>query len=184
MINRNEALILLKKYLRDGDNIRHSIALEAVLREIAKKLNGNEDLWGLTGLLHNIDYEYTTNEPEKRGILSSMLLEDLLPEDCINAIKANNYIYTDYVPISSLDKSLIASDAATGFIIFTANKMPSKKIAELDLNVLMTKFNDPSFAVKYNRNKIQLCVDIGIDVEAFLELLLNTLKQISSKLNL
>lgn len=184
MINREEAFRLLKKYLRNIDNIRYSLAVEAVLREIAKKLGRDEEQWGLTGLLHNLDYEYTSSEPEKRGILSAQLLEDLLPEDCVNAIKANNYIYTDYIPISSLDKSLIAADAATGFIICTAYKMPTKKIVEIDLNILMTKFNDSSFAIKYNRNKIQLCVDIGIELEAFLELVLNTLKQISAKLNL
>ena len=184
MINREEAFLLLKKYLRNIDNIRYSLAVEAVLREIAKRLGRDEELWGLTGLLHNLDYEYTSGEPEKRGILSAQLLEDLIPEDCVNAIKANNYIYTDYIPISSLDKSLIAADAATGFVIFTAYKMPLKKIAELDLNVIMTKFNDSSFGIKYNRNKIQLCVDIGIDLEVFLELVLNTLKKISTKLNL
>jgi len=184
MINREEAFVLLKKYLRDDDNIKYSLAVEAVSREIAKRLDRDEELWGLTGLLHNIDYEYTSSEPEKRGSLSAQLLEDLLPVRGINAIKANNYMHTDYIPTTSLDKSLIAVDAATGFIIVTARSMPSKKIADVDLLKLMNNFSDPSFAIRYNRNKIQLCADIGIELEDFFELILNTLKQISDKLTL
>ena len=109
MITRDEAFVLIKKYLRHEDNIRKSLAVEAILREIAKKLERNADLWGLTGLLHNIDYEYTSTEPESRGVLSAQLLEDLLPEKAVNAIKANNYTHTDYIPTTSLDKSLMAA---------------------------------------------------------------------------
>lgn len=184
MINRDEGFILLKKYLRDKDNINYSIAVEAILRETAIKLGRDEELWGLTGLLHNLDYEYTSNEPEKRGTLSAQLLEDLLPERCVNAIKANNYMHTDYIPATSLDKSLIAADAIAGLIIGIAQSIPSKKIADIDLKIFIKKFYDSSFATRYNRKKIQLCADIGIELDTFLELSLNTLKQISDKIKL
>ena len=184
MINREEAFVLIKKYLRDEKNINYSLAIEAVLREMAKRLERDEDLWGLTGLLFNLDYEFTSNEPEKHGSLSAQLLEDLLPQRGINAIKANNYMHTDYIPTTSLDKSLIAADTATGFIIATAKSMPSKKIVEVDLLKLMNKFDDPTFANRFNRNRIQLCTDIGIELETFLELILNILKQMSEKLSI
>jgi len=183
MINREEAFILLKKYLRKEDNIRYSMAVEAILRVIAKKIQRDEELWGLTGLLHNLDYEYTENEPEKRGILSAQLLENLLPENAIYAIKANNYLHSDNIPTTSLDKSLIAVDAVVGLIIITKQLMPSKKIVELDFKTLINKFLDITFVPDFNRNKIQLCEDIGIEIEAFLDLSLNTLKQISEKIN-
>lgn len=184
MINRDEAFILLKKYLRDEDNIRHSLAVEAILRSLAKVLNRNEELWGLTGLLHNLDYEYTGTEPEKRGSLSAQLLDDLLPERAVNAIRANNYRYTEYIPTTSLDKSLIAADAVTGFIITTVKSMTSKKIAEVDLDILFDRFKDETFASRYNRNKIQLCEDIGLNLKHFLELCLDTLNKISDEINL
>lgn len=184
MINREEAIKLLKKYLKEEENISYSFAVEAIMKEMAKRLDRDEELWGLTGLLHNLDYEYTLSEPEKRGSLSAQLLEDLLPERCVNAIKANNYMHTDYIPTTSLDKSLIAVDTATGLVIYTVRSMPSKKLAEIDLETLMNKFYDSSFAAKYNRNKIQLCADIGIELGAFLELMLDALKPLSDKLNL
>ena len=80
MLDRNEAFILIKKYLRNRNSIRISLAAEAILKELAKKLYKNEELWGLTGLLHNIDYEYTLNDPEKRGVISSQILDGLLPK--------------------------------------------------------------------------------------------------------
>ena len=184
MINRDEAFTLLKKYLRNEGNIKYSMAIEAIMRKLAKFLEKNEEYWGLTGLLHNLDYEFAGNEPEKRGNLSAQLLEDLLPESCVNAIKANNYMHTDYIPTTSLDKSLIAADAATGLIIATAHSMPDKKLGDINLELLLDKFNDPSFAPKSNRNRIELCTDIGIDLKSFLELCLITLKHISEQFNL
>ena len=104
MINRDEAFVILKKYLKDPDNIKYSLAVEAVLKELARILYRDEELWSLTGLLHNLDYEYTRGELEKRGNLSSQLLGGLLPENAVNAIRANNYMHTDYIPTTSLDK--------------------------------------------------------------------------------
>jgi len=184
MINRDEAIVLLKKYLRDEDNIKYSQVLEIVLQEIAQKLERNKELWGLTGLLHNLDYEYTRSEPENRGTLSAQILEELLPNRCVNAIKANNYMHTDYIPSTALDKSLIAADTATRLILVIARTTPTKKIANVDLNLILEKFNDSSFGAKYNRNKIQLCQDIGIGLKNFLFLILSTLQENSAKLDI
>jgi predicted hydrolase (HD superfamily) len=184
MINRDEALVILKKYLHNEDNIKYSLAVEAVIREIAKRIERDEELWGLTGLLYNIDYEYTINEPEKRGILSAQILEDLIPKLAVNAIKANNYMHTDYIPTTSLDKTLIAVDAAVGLILAISKTFPNKKISEVNLETVIEKYNDAEFATRYNRNKIQLCVDVGIDINNFFKLILNTLNQVSDVINL
>jgi predicted hydrolase (HD superfamily) len=183
MINREEAFVLLRKYIKDQDLIRYSIAVEALLREIAKKLQKDEELWGLVGLLHNLDYQYTIREPEKRGSLSAQILEGLLSESGINAIKANNYMHTSYIPVSSLDKSLIAADAITGFIFSTARAIPSKSLSDVDTSILLSKFNDPTFAPDHNRSKIRLCVDVGIELEFFLALCLYTLQKTSFDIN-
>jgi predicted hydrolase (HD superfamily) len=184
MINREEAFVLLKKYLKEPGSIKYSLAVEAVLREVAKILYRDEELWSLTGLLHNIDYEYTRGELEKRGTLSAQLLEDLLPENGVNAIKANNYTHTDYIPTTSLDKSLIATDAICRLIIATALSTPSKQLSEVDLNMLISKYKDPSFASKISRHRIELCIDLGIELKSFLTLSLVTIKSISDKLDL
>ena len=135
MINREEALVIVKKYLHDKDSIRQSLAVEAILREMAKRLGRDEELWGLAGLLHNIDYEFTTREPEKRGNLSGQLLEGLLPERAVNAIKSNNYIYTEQIPITSLDKALIATEALVGLIFVTVSLTSNKKLNEINTDL-------------------------------------------------
>jgi len=182
MIDRNQAIVLIRKYLKDEDLIKHSIATEAILKKIARILGKDEDLWSLTGLLHNLDYEYTSGETEKRGIVTAQLLEGLLPENCVNAIKATNYMHSDYVPSTSLDKSLIATVAIADFILAVARSTPSKNLSEININTLVTKLNDPAFTDKYVRSRILLCTDVGIDLKDFLQLSLNTLKEAPDKL--
>ena len=184
MIDRDESFALLRKYLKDEKLLKHSLAVEAILVKMARSLKEDEKSWGLTGLLHDLDYEYTQGEPEKHATFSAQILEGLLPKDCVNAIKAHNYMHTDYIPTTTIDKALIAADAVSGLIIATALVMPSKKLFEVELKTLLNKFRDNSFARGCNRNRIDLCLDIGISQEKFLELSLNALKEISDRLGL
>lgn len=184
MLNREESIKLLKKYIRDEKLIKHSYAVEVIMRAMAKKLERDEELWSIVGLLHDLDYEYTKDYPEKHATVSAQMLEGLLPEDGINAIKAHNYNYTDYIPSTTIDKALIASDAVSGLIIAAALVMPSKKLEEVKLETLINKFKDASFARGCNRKRIELCIDAGIELEPFLKLSLEALQDISDDLGL
>ena len=184
MIERKEALLLLEKYVRDDKLIKHSLAVEAIMNEVAATIDQNTDLWALTGLLHDLDFEYTKQDPDKHAILTSQILEGMLPEIGINAIRAHNYMHTDYLPSTQIDKMLIASDAVSGLIIATALIIPSKKLADVKFDTLKNKFKDNSFARGCNRSKIELCQDVGMDVDKFLEISLKALQNISDKLDL
>ena len=117
MLSRNEAINILQRFLINDENIKKSYAAEAILKNIAKFLNKDQELWARVGLLHNIDYEMTKGDPEKRGVLAETFLKDLLPDEGINAIKADNYIHTDYVPVTSLDRVTIATISFLGLLI-------------------------------------------------------------------
>lgn len=182
MINRDEAFVLIKKYLKDKNSIRSSLAVEAILKELAKRLYKDEEVWGLTGLLHNIDYEYTLNEPERRGSVSAQLLEGLLPQKGVDAVMANNYKYTGHTPTTSLDKAVISVAAVSDFIFSVVKETPSKKLFEVDLNLVRNKLNDSSFTDKNIKNKIKLCLDYGIDLRSFVTISLSTLKKIADDL--
>jgi len=184
MIGKDEAIVLLKKYIKDENLLINSIISETLLTEIAKLLGKDEEMWSLTGLLHNLDYEYTRDNPEKRGKLSSEILENLLPPSSINAIKANNYMYTDYIPVTTLDKILISVAEFSGFIVTVARSMPTKHLSDVDLKILLDRFNDEDFADSFNRNKIKLCEDVGLGLEYFFNLSLAALKDISDRLGL
>jgi len=184
MINREEAIVLLRKYLRDDKLIKHSLAVEAIMKKTAEKFSKDEELWGLTGLLHDLDYEYTKEEPEKHATIAVRILEGLLPDEAIHAVKAHNYTHTEVIPATALDKSLIAADAVSGLVIATALVMPSKKLAEVRVETLINKFNDSSFAEGCSRTKIELCLDAGVSLEAFLALSLKALTEIADELGL
>ncbi len=184
MITREDALTLVKKYLKRENLIRHSLAVEAIMRALARKLSRDETVWGLTGLLHDLDYEYTADEPQDHGIITCQILEGLMPQEALDAIKAHNYQYTEQMPIRSLDKALIASDAVSGLIIATALVMPSKKLADVKVDSLLKKFEDKSFAKGSDRRKISVCYDIGISLREFLDISLKAMQGISDSLGL
>ena len=184
MLSREEAVKLLTKYLRDEKLIKHSFAVEAILTEMAKKLHEDEELWGLTGLLHDIDYEYTKDEPEKHTQLTAQVLAELLPTEAIDAIKSNNYKHTGQLPINALDRALIAADAVSGLVIATALVVPSKKLSDVKPDTLINKFKDKSFAAGCERKRIELCIDTGFEIDMFLGLSLYALQNIADKLDL
>jgi len=184
MLRRNEGLTLLKKNAKNENFRKNSFAVEDILREIACNLQIDEELWALTGLLHDLDYEYTKENPEKHATLSAEILEELLPIEAINAIKSHNYKHTMQIPQTHLDKALIAADAVSGLIIAAALVMPSKKLADVKPTTLRNKYKDKSFAAGCNRKRIDLCEDIGLELDDFLEISLTALKNISDQLDL
>jgi len=183
MLNRDQALILIKKYLQDKENIKKAYAAEAILKRMAEMLNKNEELWSLTGLLHNIDYEYTEGDPKERGNLSEKLLSNLLPKDGVNAIKADNYVHTDYVPVTSLDRVLIATVTFLGLFFYIKRNYPDKKTTDITLPFFYNKFNDPNFGQRFNRNRIKIITNIGLSVEDFLKISLDSLNEINKEID-
>ncbi len=184
MISREEAIELIKKYIKTVNLVKHSIAVEAILENLAKKLDKDTELWAMTGLLHDLDYEFTKNNPEKHANITVEILDGLIPKKGIDAIKAHNYQYTMHVPETSLDKALIAADAVSGLIIAAALVMPNKKLSEVRIKTLQQKFKDKSFASGCNRKRIELCADFGLELDEFLEISLNSLNDISEQLDL
>jgi len=184
MIDRERGFELLKKYLKNENLIKHSLAVEAILKNMAKLLNEDEELWGLVGLLHDLDYDYTKVDPEKHATITAQILDGLTPKELTNAIKSHNYQHTNHLPETQLDKSLIAADSVSGLVIATALVIPSKKLNDVELKTLINKFKDNSFAKGCNRKKIELCSDVGIEILDFLDLSLNSLKEISDVLEL
>jgi putative nucleotidyltransferase with HDIG domain len=184
MLYRDQALQLLKKYLRDDKLLKHSYAVEAILRAIAHHIHEDEELWSITGLLHDLDYEYTREDPGKHASMTAQLVEGIIPDVAVDAIKAHNYMHTDQIPMTALDKALIAADAVSGLIIATALVMPSKHLADVRFESLQTKYKDTSFAAGCNRKRIQLCDDFGMDLPTFLNISLTAMKNIAAELGL
>jgi len=183
LISREEALALVRQKVANDKLVKHMLAVEAIMRELARELGEDEELWGLTGLLHDLDYEETKDDFSKHGLRSAELLEGKLPPEALHAIKAHND-FTGVQPETKLDIALRAADALSGLIVAAALVMPHKKLAEVKLSTLKKKFKAKDFARGADRERIRLCEQLGISLERFLELGLEAMKNIAGDLGL
>ena len=184
MLSREDALKLLRENVRNEKIILHMIAVGAIMRELARYFGEDEDLWELVGLLHDIDYERTKDNPSKHGLVAEEILGSLVSDDVLRAIKSHNYENTGIEPRTRMEKALIASDAVSGLIIACALVMPSKKLEEVKVKTVKKKFKQKDFARNVSRERILFCEQIGIPREKFFELALNALKGVSDELGL
>ncbi len=165
-----------------NDNLKkHMKAVAVIMEKLAEKLGKDKEIWKLVGLLHDIDYEKV--DMNEHGLLSAKLLENYLPEEAINAIRAHNEL-TGYKAKNDIDFALRASDAISGLIVASALVMPNKKLKEVRVETLKNKFKDKSFARRVDRNRIKECEKIGLSLEEFFELSLKAMKEIDEELGL
>lgn len=188
MMSREEALNLLRKYLSDEKMVKHCIAVEAILRSIARRLGENEDIWGLAGLLHDIDYDYVERDMKKHGLEALNILKNRdLPAEVLEAIAGHNE-HNGFKVVNEkalkLVHALRAADHASGLIIATALVMPSKKLSEVRLETLMRKFRSKDFARGVDRERIKEIEMLGIKLEEFLGIALDAMKNVADSLGL
>lgn len=185
MINREVALNILKQQLTQKNLVKHCYAVEAILEDLADTMNKDKQLWGITGLLHDIDFEHTSDNHEHHGLVAQELLKNVdVPEETLYAIKAHNHEHTGCKPQQELDTALIAADAVSGLVIAVALIIPSKKLADVKQSTLRKKFKDNSFARGCDRERIKQCEQLGFSVDEFLALSLTSLQRISDRLGL
>lgn len=191
-MTREKAYEILKEFIKSPNLIKHHLAAEATMRGLAKYFgakgsNINVEDWGLVGLLHDADYEETKDTPEKHtAVLEEKLKNDLRPE-ILNAIKAHAYGYNKngVEPKSYMDWAIYTCDELTGFIIACALVRPDKKLASVDKEIVLKKLKEPGFARAVDRNQIRMCEEkLGIPLEQFIKIALESMQKISDELGL
>lgn len=183
-MDREQALALLKQHLTNENHIKHSLAVEAIMRGLAERLGEDADKFGLAGLLHDIDYDITGENPHRHSLVGAeMLQEHGLPEDIVYAVKAHNEIHG--LPRESLlDKTLWAADPASGFIIAAALVRPDKNLNEVQLKSLKKRFKEKAFARGASREQMASCSELGLELDEFLNIALESMKKIAAELGL
>ncbi len=154
-ISREEALELLKKYNKEPFHIQHALTVEGVMRWFAKELGyaEEEEFWGITGLLHDIDFELYPEEHCKKA--PELLREAKVSEDMIYAVCSHGYgICSEEEPRLEMEKVLFAADELTGLIWSCALMRPSKSTMDLEVKSLKKKFKDKRFAAGCSREII------------------------------
>jgi len=184
MLTREDALNLVKRNVTKRNVIYHMLAVEAIMRGVAKHFGEDEDKWGLIGLLHDIDYEKTEETPEKHSLLAEELLKGFVPDEIIKSIKTHNFRHTGVLPETRMEKALIASDAISGLLVACALVMPSKKLADVKVETVAKKFKDKDFARGAERERVLVCEEIGVPREKFFEIALDGLKKSAADIGL
>ncbi len=194
-MTRNEAYQLLTKYLQNKNLIKHSLACEAIMKGLYRHLitkeeqnAQDEEKWGVTGLLHDIDYEVAQKEDklDKHGILLFEKRElTEIPEDIAHAIQSHNFHDTGVQPQSQMDWSIIVCDRLSGLITAAALILPDKKLAPLTVESVLKRFKEKSFAKGANRESILLCEEkLNIPLPEFVAINLKAMQGISDDLGL
>jgi len=161
---RDEAFALLKQYNENEALIKHALAVEGVMRYMARRHGEDEDKWGIIGLVHDLDYE---RFPEQHCSKSAEILEENgWPEDYIRAVVSHGWgICSDVKPESMLEKTLFAVDELTGLVVATALVRPSKSVMDIKAKSVKKKWKQPSFAAGVDRDIITRGVEmLGTDL--------------------
>ncbi len=181
-MDRDQAFNLLQEYTENENLVKHALGVEAAMRAYARRFGEDEQLWGITGLLHDFDYE---KHPQEHPLKGAAILEELgYSEDVVHAIKA----HADFAGVprkSLLDKTLFAVDELTGLIVATALVQPSKSLREVKVKSVRKKMKDKSFARGVNREDIAQGVEeLGAELGEHIGIVLQAMQGISDQLEL
>ena len=151
---RAEAFELLKKYNKTESLIKHALAVEGVMRYMARKFNADEEKWGVVGLIHDLDYEQFPDQHCKKT--EEILRENNWPEEYIRAVVSHGWgICTDVKPETEMEKVLYAIDELTGLVVTTALVRPSKSVMDVKTKSVKKKWKDKRFAAGVDRSIIE-----------------------------
>lgn len=154
-MEREDAYNLLRENLKNENLIKHSLAMEAAMAELARHFVENEEDWALAGLLHDIDYEKTKEKPELHSKIGAEMLEDEgVKKEICQAVLTHNHFH-GFPPESLMAKALYGVDPLTGLIVAATLVLPSKKINELAPENVLKRFKEPAFARGANREVIK-----------------------------
>jgi uncharacterized protein len=184
-MEREQALLMLEDKVKTLNLIKHCFACEAAMKELARYFQEDEEKWGLTGLLHDIDYEETKDNLAEHSLKgASYLKEQGIEDDIVEAVRTHNQIH-GLSPESKMAKALFCVDPLTGLIVATTLVLPSKKIEEVSVDNILNRFKEKGFARGANRETIKKCESLlGLSLEEFVSLVLKGMKSVSHDLGL
>lgn len=180
-MDREVALKLVRQKVGQENLIKHILAVEAVMRRLARHFGEDEARWGLVGLLHDLDYTETLDTPERHTFLTREWLGAYpeVDELMLHAI----HCHADHAECRSrMDWALYATDPTTGLITAAVLMHPSRKLAQLQLSSLVKRFKDKRFAAGARRDAIARCSELGLELPQFLDLALDGMRSISGDL--
>ena len=181
---REEAWALLKEYNQSESLLKHALAVEGVMRYMARKRGADEEKWGIIGLVHDLDYE---RYPDQHCQKTKEILEERgWPEDYIRAIMSHGWgLVTDVEPVEEMEKVLYAIDELTGLVTAVALVRPSRSVLDMKPKSVAKKWKDKSFAAGVNREVIAKGAEmLGMDLKDLFEDVIMGMREVADKIGL
>ena len=181
---REDALQLLKEYNQDDSLIKHALAVEGVMRHIARKKGEDEEKWGVIGLVHDLDYEQF---PKQHCSKSKEILQERgWPEEYVRAVISHGWgICSDVKPETTLEKTLYAIDELTGLVVTTALVRPSKSVMDVKVKSVKKKWKDKRFAAGVDRNIIEKGSEmLGVELSELIDDTIKGMQEIADDIGL
>ena len=182
MITRDEALDVVKRHVKNGNLVNHMIAVSAIMNRMAEHFGEDSQLWGAVGMLHDVDYEQTSDNFSRHGLISAEIVKDILPQEGLQAIRAHNEM-TCVKAESRMEISLFAADALSGMIVAGALVRPTK-LEGMKAKSIRRRMKDKSFARRVSRENIMRCEEIGIPMNDFFTLGIEAMQAVSEEIGL
>ena len=188
LITRSQAVEVVTSHIKNKNLIKHCLSVEASMKALAKKCGGDENMWGILGLLHDGDWEETQSDPKTHTLKMVEWLKKAGENnnELLQALVSHNYVHTKTnPPETQMEWALYCCDDLTGLIVATSLITPDKKLASVTVESVMKKMKSKSFAANVSREQIMLCQEkLGIPLEEFVGIILHAMQEIHSELGL
>jgi putative nucleotidyltransferase with HDIG domain len=183
-MERSEAMSIVDEYIQNINLKRHMLAVEAAMRDYAVRLDGDMELWGLTGLLHDFDWEIHPTLELHPQAGAPILRERGVPEEVIRSI-LSHADHTGIARETPMDKALYACDELTGLITAVTLVRPSKSLSDLKVKSVRKKWNDHRFAAAVDRAEIERgAQEFGVELWTHVGNVIQSMQRISETLGL
>lgn len=182
MIRREDALNLVKENVKNKNLVKHMLACEACMEKLAEYFDKDTRRWGIAGLLHDLDYPETADNPDRHGYETvEKLKEHDIDEGILNAILAHpGHKERDTL----IEKCLYSVDPLTGLIVASTLMHPEKKLRSVDRAFIMRRFDEKRFAAGADRDQIRAIESTGLTLEKFVDICLGAMQGVSEDLGL
>jgi len=186
-VDRNGAMALLEEYISQSNLVKHCLATEAIMRKLALRFGEDADLWGLIGLLHDLDFEETKESPARHTLVSSSFLEEKgFSPEFTRAVRSHNELVEGWERNEPVHFALTCAESVTGLVVAAALVRPEKegKLGYVKVSSLKKRMKEKAFARNVNRDSVRECAQLGLELEEFLELSLEAMCDIGKELGL
>lgn len=184
-MQREEAYSLLTSYLKTENLIRHSLASEAVMRCVAGYLGEDAEVWGIAGLLHDIDLDIVQGDMMRHAVEGASILQSAGVDPLIvEAVRLHNEQAHGIKRSTRFHHALAAAETITGLVTATALVYPDKKLASVKPKSVRKRYKEKLFAAGANREIIAECEQAGVAVDDLCDMALTAMQEIAPELGL